>query len=104
MKDKIIEILMLSTFTKRKELLDQLHYNGWAVTDRDMRKAIESLIVDDHFSIASSEKGYSLIQSEADLKEAMKYFDKKAESISIRKNCLLRNFMENKVGQLKLSV
>lgn len=95
---------MLSVFTKRKEMLDQLHTMGWSVSDRAMREAIESLIVDDHYSIASSEKGYSLIQSEADLKGVMDYLDKKAASIAIRKNCLLRNFMENKVGQLKLSV
>lgn len=102
MKDKIIEILMLATFTTRKQMLDHLHSMGVKTDDREMRKQVESLIVDDHYCIQSSNKGYSLIRDEKDLQAAMVYLDKKAAPIAVRKNCLLRNFRENKVGQLKV--
>lgn len=95
---------MLATFTTRKQMLDQLHSRGWYVSDRNMRATVESMIVDDHYCIQSSSKGYSLIRDEKDLQNAMVYLDKKAAPIAVRKNCLLRNFRENKVGQLKLSV
>lgn len=104
LKNDILQILMLSTFTKRKEMLDQLHAMGWAVNDRAMRATIESMIVDDRYSISSCEKGYSLITTETDLHAAMSYLNKKIMAEINRKNCLLRNYRENKVGQLKLAV
>lgn len=104
MKDQILEVLMLSTFTTRKVLRLELISRGYMVSDRKMRSCIESMIIDDHLSILSSEKGYALIRDNKDLEDAMEYLDKKSSSIAIRKNCLLRNFRENKVGQLKLAV
>lgn len=85
-------------------MLDQLHAKGWLVNDRAMRAAIESLIVDDHYCIQSGAKGYSLIQDETGLQSAMTYLNKKIMAEINRKNCLLRNYRESKVGQLKLSV
>lgn len=103
MKDDILQILMLSTFTKRKEMLDQLRAKGWCVNDRAMRAAIESMIVDDRYTIQSSSKGYSLIQTESELQAAMSYLNKKIMAEINRKNCLLRNFRESKIGQLNIA-
>lgn len=96
MKDAILEILMLSKFTKRREMLSQLIIKGFYITDRKMRMIVEEMIEQDHWSIQSSEKGYSLIQDEESLNKALSYLQKKAKSISIRSACLQRNFEEQK--------
>ncbi|MEK6879596.1 MAG: hypothetical protein AABY22_08315 [Nanoarchaeota archaeon] len=78
---------------KRRELLVHIRViMGAHITDRLMRKTIEQMILVDGYTIQSSEKGYSLITTEQQLFESMKYLESKAESIAIRKNCLLRNF------------
>lgn len=105
MKDKILELLMLQKFIKRKELLLSLQLNGYVLNDRQMRAEIESLIVDDHYCIQSSEQGYSLITCLEDLEKAVNYLDKKAEAIAIRKNSLIRNYNESRRKiQLELSL
>lgn len=79
---------------KRPELLHavRVNANDLYISDRAMRKSIEEMVIKDGYIIQSSEKGYQLIQTEEQLMEAMDYLTNKAESISIRKNCLLRNF------------
>lgn len=77
---------------KRPELLAYLRAERQDVTDRGMRKEIEQMIIVDGRLIASSERGYHLIQTEKELTEAMEYLTDKAEAIAVRKNCLLRNF------------
>lgn len=87
----IFNFLSQSKFTKRKELLIYLHSQNISISDREMRAEIESMIVDGGYAIASSEKGYSIISTVEQMEKAMKYLDKKAAAIAIRKNCLLRN-------------
>ena len=93
MKDLIYSILKFADRpVKRPELLSNIFVKFSQVTDRTMRKSIEEMITVDGYLIASSEKGYHLIQTEKDLTAAMEYLDSKASSIAIRKNCLLRNY------------
>lgn len=82
---------------KRPALLKfiRMSLGDMTITDRAMRKMIEQLITDDGYLIQSSHLGYSLIRTEDELMDAMSYLDNKAESISIRKNCLLRNFRKH---------
>lgn len=99
MKDTILQILMLSKFTKRSDLLSNVLTNGFYITDRSLRSTIEEMITKDHYAIGSCSKGYFLITTEADLDSAMHELKSKAESISIRANCLLRNFKEAKLTE-----
>jgi hypothetical protein len=98
-KDAILQILMLSKFTKRHDLRHQLMNAGFTLPDREMRKVVESMIVDNCYSIQSSGKGYSLIVTHEDLNDAVEYLEKKSKAIAIRKNCLLRNFQSGKLHQ-----
>jgi len=102
-KDAILQILLLSKFTKRHTLRHALMTAGYILSDRRIRKEIERMIIDDHYGIASSEKGYSLITCEADLNEAKDYLFKKTTALLVRKNCLTRNFNEGKL-QAQLSL
>jgi hypothetical protein len=99
MKDKILELLMMQGFTKRKQLLQELQLSGFKVSDRQMRKELETMITKDGYSIQSSEKGYSLIITDAQLTKAIDYLNSKAEAIAIRKNCLIRNFNSGKTHE-----
>jgi len=99
-KDEILRILLLSKHTKRKELRYALPFT---ITDRKVRALVESLIVDDGYAIASSEKGYSLITTLDELNEAVRYMELKSKAIAIRKNCLSRNYASGKIqAQLAL--
>ena len=92
MKEETNSYQSQSSWVKRPELLGHLYRSGIDTNDRTMRAAIEELIVKDGVSIASSEKGYSLIISRLALDDAVAYLDAKAQAIAIRKNCLIRNF------------
>ena len=78
---------------KRKELLDVLnrYITHGSISDRKMRAVIESMIVDDGYLIESSDKGYNLITTDEQFRNALSYLDKKAAAIAVRKNCLIRN-------------
>lgn len=99
MKDTILQILMLAKFTKRKDLLSSVRSNGYYINDRTLRQQLEDMITKDHYAIGSCSKGYFLITTEADLDSAMHELKSKAESISIRANCLLRNFKEARLTE-----
>lgn len=97
--DTIIELLRMQKYTKRYHLRLQLTSRGFYLSDREVRKHVEQLIKEEKFCIQSSAKGYSLIITKDDLEKAVSYLDKKSASISIRKNCLLRNFAEGKLNE-----
>lgn len=99
MKDQILQILMLSKFTKRKDLLHSVITNGFYITDRALRQTIEEMVTKDKYAIGSSEKGYFLITTEADLDEAMHQLKHRAEQLSIRANCLLSSFRSGKLSE-----
>ena len=103
--DAILDLLHLQKFMKRNDLRMHLVSRGYVLTDRGLRKAIEYMITECHYAIASSEKGYSLITTEKDLDEAMQYLKEKATSISVRANCLLRNWKEKeRSAQIQLFI
>ena len=99
MKDKILELLHLHTYMKRRELLGSLIANGYYVSDRALRQLIEEMITKDHYVIGSGDKGYYLIVTDTHLDEAMHQLRSKAEALSIRANCLLRNYKEGKMTE-----
>lgn len=92
MKEIILIEIKKGTINRR----DLLHLISQyePITDRKMRLLIAELIEDGE-PIMSSEKGYSLIRNEADLKNAIDYLKVKAKSISVRANMLLRNWNRN---------
>ena len=61
------------------------------VTDRKLRLLIAELIQDGE-PIASSEKGYSIIQNVEQLRQAVNYLKLKAKTIAIRGNTLIGNY------------
>lgn len=71
----------------RYELHNYLSGKGFVVSDREMRSLIEEMRRE-HFLIGSSEQGYYLIDTVADLVKARDYLKKKAESIAIAQNTL----------------
>lgn len=97
--DAILELLHLSKYTKRHELRLSLQSKGYCVSDRLLRLHIETLITQQHYSIGSCEKGYWLILTKEDLEEAKHQLKSKAEALSIRANCLERNFSEGKLTE-----
>lgn len=101
MKAIILEIIQNNSPIKRKNLRNMAiaeafisqHDHGFNgdFSDRKMRLLIMDLIRDGH-AIASSEKGYSIIQNVRELTEAVEYLKAKARSISIRGNTLIGNY------------
>lgn len=105
METEIIDILHLQTYTKRADLRLSLQNRGYYLTDRKLRKAVEILITDRKYAIASSEKGYSLILTAKDLEDAMAYLNNKAYALHARSKCLRENFLSEKLHtQLSLSL
>jgi hypothetical protein len=96
MKDKILELLMMQGFTKRKQLLQELQLSGFKVSDRQMRFCIESMIANDGYCIQSCEKGYRLITQYTELEDAISYLKKKAYPLFERANNLHKNFNKDK--------
>lgn len=78
----------------RDIILEALHAQGFDVRERDLRDTLSHMVIDDKAPIGSATRGYFIITTSADLDEADKELKAKAESISIRRNCLLRNFKE----------
>lgn len=99
LEDTIIELLHLTKYTKRAYLRLSLQSRGFYITDRVLRKHIELLINELHYSIGSCEKGYWLILTLEDLEQAKHQLKSKAEALSIRANCLERNFREGKLTE-----
>ena len=94
-KKTVIDILQRQAAPiKRADLLRTLKFFAAddTITDRELRRAVEEMITQDGELIASSEKGYAIIETEDDLKTAMDYLNAKAAAIAVRKNCLLKNW------------
>lgn len=91
MKELIIMILQRG-WVKRNDLHRHLTSNGYHLSDREMRACVEDMVVREGFLIASSERGYKLITTDKEYEAAIRYLEKKAEAIAIRKNCLISNY------------
>ncbi len=103
MKEKIYKIIKERSPIKRANLLYALRYYGYNITDRQLRKEVELLITHDGKCIASSQDGYSIIESMQDLEDAMKYMRKKALPILTRAKHLHKNFTKDKGIQISFS-
>lgn len=103
MKGHILSYLEHHQSVKRKELLSYLHSLGIMTTDRKMRLEIE-LLIEDGFLISSSEKGYKIIKSENELKEAVAYLKAKAFPLFHRAEMLEKSFHERTTKQTQLFV
>lgn len=79
---------------KRLELLQAMRVtmSDQTLTDRKLRKTVEEMIIQDGFLIRSSEIGYSIIETEDQLVDAMEYLNNKAAAIALRKNVLFKNW------------
>lgn len=95
--DAIIEILHLSTYTKRASLREQLTARGFYTTDRKLRHHVELLVTEGLYCVASSERGYSLITTPEHLESAKRYLQAKAFALLDRAKCLEENY---KIGRL----
>jgi len=71
------------------------------ITDRELRKIVERLVMSG-YPIGTCEKGYYWIESYADLQEAVKSLRKKALSILMRAKRLERSWHD--FYQLKLDL
>jgi hypothetical protein len=103
MKGSIMAILCNRSFVTRAELLIMLSHAGERISDRQLRKAVEELVMDDGCCIASTENGYHLIKSEHELRSAVDYLRRKAQPIAIRANQLIKNYKEVYGNQLNLT-
>lgn len=96
-EQKIIDVLQDHNSThplRRENLLTRLHDAGFSLSDRKMREMVARMVVDGHQTIGTNDRGYFYIHNEQDLREAQKELDEKAQSIAVRKNCLIRNYNE----------
>ena len=84
---------------KRLELLQAMRViiNDLSLTDRKMRQCIEDMVVKDGFCIASSNNGYYIIKTLDEKEATKKYLQEKIEALCIRRNCIERNFKEEKI-------
>ena len=85
---------------KRAELLNYLQSMNYNITDREMRAVIEDMCITNGYSIASSERGYSIIHTEDELLKAMKYLKAKAFPLFKRADSLQKSFHKDKNKQL----
>lgn len=103
MKGDIMTMLCNRAYVKRSELLIHVNQCGHKVTDRQLRKTVEELVMDDGCCIASTEDGYHLIKNESELRMAVDYLRKKAQPIAIRANKLIKNYSEVYGNQLNIT-
>ena len=103
MKSEIMNVLTSRAFVKRSELLMALNFEGIKITDRQLRAAVEDLVMTDGCCIASTDHGYHLIKNIHDLNEAVEYLRKKARPIAIRANKLITNYQDAYGEQLNIS-
>lgn len=76
----------------RQDILATMHDRGHPLTERIFRDIVSRMVIDEDAPIGSSTRGYFIITTQADLDEADNELKAKAESISVRRNCLLRAF------------
>jgi hypothetical protein len=91
-KTDILTKLETESPVKRLMLLKYLTQCGHIITDRQMRKTIEEMIIKDGCRIGShNSKGYFIIKSENELDEALKDLRTKAKSLFNRASKLVTN-------------
>jgi len=83
--NQILNILSDKIWHKRASIRKSLTAN---ITDRDLRHRVELLIKENSYAVSSSERGYKLITTEREYKEAEIYFKKKIYSMFNRINKL----------------
>lgn len=101
MRGIILSFLESHEYVKRPQLLSHLKSLGVETNDRIMRKEIEA-IVEDGFCVMSSEKGYKIIRTEQELKDAVDYLKAKAFPLFRRAENLEKNFHSKTTKQTEL--
>lgn len=72
---------------KKRELMAKFPQ----LTEREVRKIIEELIMEGE-CIEASESGYAIIRDYQGVRRARQYLTEKIHALSVRKNCLERNW------------
>lgn len=101
-KAEIFTQLSENQFIKRGVLLLHLYHIGFHITDREMRRCVEEMVMESGCCIASTQNGYRLIRSDQQLLDAVEYLRKKARPIAIRANMLITNYQKQYGRQLNL--
>jgi hypothetical protein len=102
-KSEIYTQLAAHQFIKRSDLLMHLCRHGEKLSDREMRRMVEDMVMLDGLCIASTPNGYRLIRSDQQLLDAVEYLRKKAKPIAIRANKLIGNYQRQYGRQLNLT-
>lgn len=102
-KSQIITYLQCNKYAKRSDLLVYLTTQGFFITDRILRKAVEDLVMLDGLCIASTDHGYRIIRDAIQLEEAVEYLRKKARPIAVRANKLITNYQRIHKTQLQIT-
>jgi hypothetical protein len=84
---------------KRDKLLDDIRASIPGLTDRSMRKAIETCCP----WVCSGATGYYFPESEAEVQKAVRYLDKKIYGLADRKRAILTHYPEIS-GQCRLGI
>lgn len=101
-KAEIHSQLQAHQFVKRSDMLMHLYRLGYKVSDREMRRMIEDMVMTFGCCIASTQNGYRLIKSDQQLLDAVEYLRKKAKPIAVRANMLISNYQKQYGRQLQL--
>lgn len=100
-KRHIVEFIRKSEEpVKRHEIIQHLANINCGTAERKVRSLIEELINEDGVCIQSSEEGFQMIESEHQLKTAIKYLRNKAFPLFERASSLQKNFYRDKTKQL----
>lgn len=92
MKSDIIRYLQRNGCVKRKNLLAYLKNIGHEVTDRELRQAMVSIVIDEGYLIKSSSHGYKLAETVKEYEQAIAYTESYIWSLFRKRKAMKRNF------------
>lgn len=103
MNELIFNFLKKAGPVKRDSLLMYLHEHGHKITDREMRKIIEYMVVKENYPIGSSHKrGYFIVNTANDLDCALADLKSKGKAIFNRANSLYKNYYGREIKQTEI--
>lgn len=91
------------SYATRADLLQYLSNQNITISDRALRALVESMVMDGGECIASTDHGYSMIENEQQLHDAVEYLRKKARPIAVRANQLINNYQQVNKTQLNIT-
>ena len=102
LKQKILEILLEGNDIKKHALLVRLDVP--IKQERKVRKLVEELVFENELIGSSASRGFFLIKSDKDLKDATKELRDKMKTLAVRANVLVRSFRGEDDPQLKFLI